>query len=409
MCSRDRSVWKRCGAGEIDYVGWSLSILRLWVIILATIGRVRIKKGNWLRSGFVGLNIGLVRVLLLSFYVSDFMFFYVGFERCLIPIFFLILGWGYQPERAQAGIYIFLYTLFGSLPLFFLIIKGMNGGFSYIHNERSTYMSGFFYIFILGAFLIKFPLYSVHLWLLKAHVEAPVAGSIILAGVLLKLGGYGIIRFLPIWGQKLNNLREFIICVRVWGGVIIRLRCLRQIDIKLLIARSSVVHMSMCIRGLLILSEWGLKGTMAVILAHGLCSSGLFYLANVSYERRYSRRLVVNKGLLRLIPSISLWWFLLLRANISAPPTLNLLGEIFLLSVLVRWRNYIIIVLAILSFFRAGYRIYLFSLRQHGVYLSRKSGYHSGKLVEYIVVRCHWIPLNIVRLCLFWVIYQNSL
>nr|YP_009478335.1 NADH dehydrogenase subunit 4 [Gammarus roeselii]AVP50040.1 NADH dehydrogenase subunit 4 [Gammarus roeselii] len=404
MCSSDSSVWKSCGAGEMDYVGWSLSILSLWVIMLATMGSVSIKKGNWLSSGFVGLNMGLVSVLLLSFYVSDFMFFYVGFESCLIPIFFLILGWGYQPERAQAGIYMFLYTLFGSLPLFFLIIKGMNGGFSYMHNESSTYMSGFFYIFMLGAFLIKFPLYSVHLWLLKAHVEAPVAGSMILAGVLLKLGGYGIIRFLPMWGQKLNNLSEFIICVSVWGGVIMSLSCLRQMDMKLLIASSSVVHMSMCISGLLILSEWGLKGTMAVMLAHGLCSSGLFYLANVSYERSYSRSLVVNKGLLSLMPSMSLWWFLLLSANMSAPPTLNLLGEIFLLSVLVSWSNYIIIVLAMLSFFSAGYSIYLFSLSQHGVYLSSKSGYHSGKLVEYMVVSCHWMPLNMVSLCLFWVI-----
>lgn len=156
------------------------------------------------------------------------------------------------------------------------------------------------------AFLVKFPIYGVHLWLLKAHVEAPVAGSIVLAGVLLKLGGYGLIRVLSVWGGSVNWLIETVVGVRIIGGVFVRLVCLRHIDIKLLIASSSVVHMRMCIGGVFILSDWGYKGCLLVMLAHGLCSSGLFYLANLVYERTRSRSLFISKGFLRLMPRMRL-------------------------------------------------------------------------------------------------------
>lgn len=148
------------------------------------------------------------------------------------------------------------YTLFGSLPLFFFIIMGIDAGCTYIHSILVSWPHGrFFFVFLVGAFLVKFPMYSTHLWLLKAHVEAPVRGSMVLAGVILKLGGYGLVRFLSVWPKGVNYFREFILCLSLWGGVMVRISCLRQIDIKLLIARSSVVHISRCVRGLLVLSD----------------------------------------------------------------------------------------------------------------------------------------------------------
>lgn len=160
-------------------------------------------------------------------------------------------------------------------------------------------------VFLVGAFLVKFPMYGVHLWLLKAHVEAPVAGSIILAGVLLKLGGYGLIRFLVFFDAS-SLIFEAVVGLRLWGGFMVRLSCLRQTDIKLLVASSSVVHMGSCIGGLFVLREIGHKGCVGLIVAHGLCSSGLFYLVNLVYERRHRRSMLLRKGLLNLIPSISL-------------------------------------------------------------------------------------------------------
>lgn len=166
---------------------------------------------------------------------------------------------------------------------------------------------------------------------MKAHVEAPVAGSIILAGVLLKLGGYGLIRVSIFFISDYILIKEFIIILSLWGGLILRLSCMRYMDIKLLIAASSVVHISTCIAGIFVLREWGLKGCLIIMIAHGLCSSGLFFLANVVYERTNSRRILINKGLLNILPRIRLWWFLLVVSNMAGPPSFNLVGEILLL------------------------------------------------------------------------------
>nr|YP_009107167.1 NADH dehydrogenase subunit 4 [Eulimnogammarus vittatus]AIT99451.1 NADH dehydrogenase subunit 4 [Eulimnogammarus vittatus] len=403
MSSSDNLVWKVGLSGELDYVGWALSLLSFWVVFLAVLGSQAIKKSSSLSYIFVKLMLALLGLFLISFYVSDFLFFYLGFESCLIPIFFMILGWGYQPERAQAGIYMLFYTLLGSLPLFFLIMDmySKSSGYMYMVSEINEV---FLFVFLVGAFLVKFPMYSTHLWLLKAHVEAPVAGSMILAGVMLKLGGYGLIRFLPVCQITPLLLVEVLVCVSLWGGLVLSLSCLRQMDMKLLIASSSVVHMSLCIVGLLTQTDWGFKGAMVVMIGHGVCSSGLFYLANVMYERSHSRSLAVSKGFLALMPSMCLWWFILLGVNMAAPPSLNLLGEIMLINTVISWSNYMMVVVMVMSFFSAGYSLYLFSLSQHGVYLNMKSGFHSGVVLEYLVCAAHWIPLNIVILSMAWLI-----
>nr|YP_008964135.1 NADH dehydrogenase subunit 4 [Eulimnogammarus verrucosus]AHB14322.1 NADH dehydrogenase subunit 4 [Eulimnogammarus verrucosus] len=403
MSSSDNLIWKIGLVGEHDYVGWALSLLSFWVVFLSMLGSHSIKKVSNLSDFFIKLGMVLLGLFLVSFYVSDFLFFYLGFESCLIPIFFMILGWGYQPERAQAGIYMLFYTLLGSLPLFFLIMNmySKSSGYMYMVSEINEV---FFFFFLVGAFLVKFPMYSTHLWLLKAHVEAPVAGSMILAGVMLKLGGYGLIRFLPLCPIMPLLLVEIILCLSLWGGIAMSLSCLRQMDMKLLIASSSVVHMSLCIVGLLIQSDWGFKGAMVVMIGHGVCSSGLFYLANIMYERSHSRSLAVSKGFLTLMPSMCLWWFMLLGVNMAAPPSLNLLGEIMLINTVVSWSSYTISVVMIMSFFSASYSLYLFSLSQHGVYLNMKSGFHSGVVLEYLVCVGHWLPLNIIILFMAWLI-----
>lgn len=190
-------------------------------------------------------------------------------------------------------------------------------------------------VFILTfAFLVKFPMYFVHLWLPKAHVEAPVSGSMILAGVLLKLGGYGVLRLRVLYSQRFIPL---IYCVvAIWGGATLGARCLRHRDMKVLIAYSSVVHITLVIVGAMSMNSWGLEGRIMIIIAHGVCSSGIFAQANSIYERSHSRRLMLNKGYLRISQKIGALWLVLVVGNFGGPFTLNLIGEILLIISAIR-------------------------------------------------------------------------
>jgi len=397
---------------EVDYIRACLILLRLWIICLSVISAREIKFKPIKKKNFLFFTGSLLYFLILRFSCSSFLFFFIRFECRLIPIFILILGWGYQPDRYMASIYILFYTFLGSLPLFFVILYNYSTlGTNYMFNSlyTSVFFSPFLFFFVFIGFLIKFPIYGVHLWLLKAHVEAPVRGSIILAGVLLKLGGFGIIRFLNIYDKLPTFFTELIVITRLWGGLIVSFSCIRQLDIKLLVARSSVVHIRLCIRSLFILRGYGLKGVVIVILGHGLCRSGLFYIVNCVYTRTNSRRLLVNKGILNLIPNISLWWFLMVSINMAAPPSINLLGEINLIISLINWDLVSYFILIVISFFSAGFSLYLYSISQHGFYFFTKSSFNSGLLLEYFILILHFTPLNLLILVRFILIYFNSL
>ena len=391
-----------------DIYSLILILLTLWIIGLIFMSRNKFlfwKNFNL----YIILILGILLIIIICFFTFNFIIFYILFESSLIPIFILIMGWGYQIERIQAGIYIIIYTLFGSIPLFLILLN------LYILENSLiidiiffNYNNLFIYLSIIIAFLVKIPIYFVHLWLPKAHVEAPVIGSIILAGVILKLGRYGLIRVILIIMNLCINYNKFIIIIRLIGRIYRRLICLCQIDIKILVAYSSIVHIGLLISSIITMYNWGYLGSYLIIIAHGLCSSGLFYLVNVNYERLRSRSLLINKGLINLLPSLTLIWFLLLSSNLSFPPSLNLFREIILFNSLIIWNNKLIYLLILISFFRASYSLYLFSFRQHGKINLLIYSLINIKLIDYFILLIHWVPLNLLFLILK-IFYLNSL
>ena len=276
--------------------------------------------------------------MLAVFVMLDLLLFYVFFESVLIPMFFVIGIWGSRERKIRAAFQFFLYTLFGSvlMLLAILLIYFQAGTTDYqilLTTSFSEKRQLLLWLAFFASFAVKVPMVPVHIWLPEAHVEAPTAGSVILAGVLLKLGTYGFLRFpIPMFPEATLFFTPLIYTMSVIAIVYASLTTLRQVDLKKIIAYSSVAHMNYVTLGMFSLNLQGIEGSILLMLSHGLVSSALFLCVGVLYERTHTRLVKYYGGCVQTMPIFSLLFLFFTLGNISLPGTSSFIGEFLILA-----------------------------------------------------------------------------
>ena len=280
----------------------------------------------------------ITELLLINvFAVLDLFFFYVFFEGVLIPMFIIIGVWGSRQRKIHAAYQFFFYTLFGSiLMLLGIIVIYFQSGTTDIlllsQLEFSESRLLVLWLAFFASFAVKVPMLPVHIWLPEAHVEAPTAGSVILAGVLLKLGTYGIIRFMiPMFPYAMNYFTPMVFTMCVIGILYSAATTIRQIDLKKIIAYSSVAHMNFALLGLFTNNTQGIEGSLFFMLGHGVVSSALFLCIGMLYDRYHTRNILYYGGLVQVMPIFSIFFLVFTLANLGLPGMVNFVGEFLVL------------------------------------------------------------------------------
>nr|YP_009646782.1 NADH dehydrogenase subunit 4 [Scoliodon laticaudus]AKH02183.1 NADH dehydrogenase subunit 4 [Scoliodon laticaudus] len=391
-----------------DPLSTPLLILTCWLLplmILASQNHISTEPLTRQQT-YISLLISLQFFLTMAFSATEMILFYIMFEATLIPTLIIITRWGNQTERLNAGTYFLFYTLIGSLPLLIALFFLQNklGTLSMLIIQHPQFINlhswanNFWWVACIIAFLVKMPLYGVHLWLPKAHVEAPIAGSMILAAVLLKLGGYGMMRIIIMLNPLTKEMIYPFLILAIWGVVMTSSICLRQTDLKSLIAYSSVSHMGLVAAAILIQTPWSFAGATTLMIAHGLISSALFCLANTNYERIHSRTLLLARGIQIMLPLMATWWFLTNLANLALPPSPNLMGELFIITSLFNWSNWTLILTGTGVLITASYSLYMFLMTQRGLMANHLLSLNPSYTREHLLLTLHILPVLLLIL-----------
>ena len=338
----------------------------------------------------------------------DLVLFYVFFEGVLIPMFLIIGIWG-GPRRNYASYKFFLYTLAGSVLMLLAIISMiMHSGTSDITKlllyDFPVSMQPWLWLAFFASFAVKIPMWPFHTWLPDAHVEAPTAGSVILAGVLLKMGGYGFIRFslgiLPIASKFYSPLIFYLSVVAI---IYTSLVALAQTDIKKLIAYSSVAHMGLVTIGIFIANQQGIEGAMMQMLSHGVVSAALFLCVGIIYDRMHTREISFYSGLINNMPKYAVFFMIFVLTSIGLPGTSGFIGEFLIILGAFKFNSFLAFFAATGIILGAVYMLYLYKRVIFGNITNSKL-----KNIVDLNIReiCILVPIIII---IFWIgIYPNS-
>ncbi|ANY20727.1 NADH-quinone oxidoreductase subunit M [Tsuneonella dongtanensis] len=337
-----------------------LSVFLMPICILASWESIEKRVGEYM-AAFLFMELLMIGV----FAAQDLLLFYIFFEAGLIPMYLIIGIWGGK-DRIYASYKFFLYTLLGSVVMLVAMLwmigeAGTTDIPTLMQYDFDPAAQTWLWLAFFASFAVKMPMWPVHTWLPDAHVQAPTAGSVILAGVLLKMGGYGFIRFsLPMFPEASAQLAWLIFALSMIAVVVTSLIALVQHDMKKLIAYSSVAHMAIVTVGLFAFNVQGLEGAMIVMLSHGLVSGALFLCVGVIYDRLHTREIDRYGGLSINMPYYALFFMLFTMASIGLPGTSGFVGEFLSLAGIYQVSTWVTLVCTTGIILGAAYMLYLY-------------------------------------------------
>ena len=346
----------------IDGIALTLIMLSVFLMPICILASRSIEK----RVGEYMAAFLLMEVLMIGvFAAQDLYLFYIFFEAGLIPMYLIIGIWG-GAERIYASYKFFLYTLLGSIVMLIAMIwmaqtAGTTDIPTLMQYDFPFDAQKWLWLAFFASFAVKMPMWPVHTWLPDAHVQAPTAGSVILAGVLLKMGGYGFIRFsLPMFPEASAHFAWLVYWLSMIAVVVTSLIALVQHDMKKLIAYSSVAHMAIVTIGLFAFNTQGLEGSMVVMLSHGLVSGALFLCVGVIYDRLHTREISRYGGLAINMPKYALFFLLFTMASIGLPGTSGFVGEFLSLGGIYQISSWVAFIATTGIILGAAYMLYLY-------------------------------------------------